>query len=278
MAFRQLTHLRKGEKVAEYLLDVPDVVIGRGRSAQARLDGNPVVSRQHCMVRLRGDVHVVEDLGGANGTFVNGQAVKTHPLRVGDRIVLGEDALRYDFAVRTAISLKPPSNDDAGQVEALPLESFEELHPVDDLQAIGATNRARGSELVARGQDSSERTAVARRDQLEEMLRVMQLRARPHLVVPAGAGEELVPLGQGPVRIGHGEGCHVKLPGSRWLPGKVPVELFCEGPRWAVVPTSPFWNPVTLQGQRIRKVRLLEEGDTIQVEGFTMVFRKGEQR
>ena len=86
---KQVTVLFNGRKQATYLLDEPHIVIGRGRSAHIPLDGNPIVSRQHAVIRSELDAHVLEDLGGANGTFVNDKQIGKHTLRPGDRIMGG---------------------------------------------------------------------------------------------------------------------------------------------------------------------------------------------
>ena len=61
---KQITVLFSGRKQAVYLLDEAHVVIGRGRSAHIALDGNPIVSRQHAVIREELGEHIIEDLGG----------------------------------------------------------------------------------------------------------------------------------------------------------------------------------------------------------------------
>ena len=64
-------------------------VIGRDDRCDVQLS-DPLVSRRHAVV-LDGDHGVViEDLGSANGLFLNGdRCVRTLPLRVGDVIQIG---------------------------------------------------------------------------------------------------------------------------------------------------------------------------------------------
>ncbi len=50
------------------------------------------VSRRHCKVHRRGSVYMVEDVGSANGTFLNGLRLNPHLLHVlkdGDELQLG---------------------------------------------------------------------------------------------------------------------------------------------------------------------------------------------
>lgn len=55
-----------------------------------------VVSRVHADIRLEGDAYFLEDVGSANGTYVNNQPLlrgNRHRLRSGDRISLGKGDL-----------------------------------------------------------------------------------------------------------------------------------------------------------------------------------------
>lgn len=67
-------------------------LLGRARDAALRVD-HPTVSRKHARLVLAPDRRsaAVEDLGGANGTAVNGKRIeKPRPLAEGDRIRLGD--------------------------------------------------------------------------------------------------------------------------------------------------------------------------------------------
>lgn len=69
-----------------------------GRSSGADLQVNsPRLSRKHAAIRLDQKGLNVEDLGSANGTFVNGQRVQQALLRPGDIVMVGGVAIRVDF-------------------------------------------------------------------------------------------------------------------------------------------------------------------------------------
>ena len=54
------------------------------------LDGG--ASRRHCKIHQRGSTHMIEDVGSANGTFLNGQRLTPylpHVLKDGDALQLG---------------------------------------------------------------------------------------------------------------------------------------------------------------------------------------------
>ncbi|MBX3199104.1 MAG: diguanylate cyclase [Labilithrix sp.] len=79
----------QGTNVGEmHKIDGPEVVIGRAVSATVRLNDDGI-SRRHCRVLSIGGQVIIEDLGSANGTLVNGEMVQHHALKEGDKIRLG---------------------------------------------------------------------------------------------------------------------------------------------------------------------------------------------
>jgi len=67
----------------------------RLRAAPATLDDD-LLSRQHAVLSINGRGAEIEDLGSANGSFVNGTSVLRVSIGSGDRIRLG----RTDVQVR----------------------------------------------------------------------------------------------------------------------------------------------------------------------------------
>jgi hypothetical protein len=78
--------------------------IGRHPRADLRFadDLHPMVSSAHALIVAEGAEFRLEDLGSANGTYVNGSAVKCHSLRHNDEIRLGRNGPRLRF------ELEPP--------------------------------------------------------------------------------------------------------------------------------------------------------------------------
>jgi pSer/pThr/pTyr-binding forkhead associated (FHA) protein len=72
-----------------------ELVIGRRADGQGRLSDDLELSRRHArVVRAAGGRLTIEDLGSANGTFVNGERVeKPRALRLGDSIKIGSTTL-----------------------------------------------------------------------------------------------------------------------------------------------------------------------------------------
>ncbi|MBX3188775.1 MAG: GGDEF domain-containing protein [Labilithrix sp.] len=73
-------------------IDGPETVVGRAMSAQLRLNDDGI-SRRHCRVLSIGGRVIIEDLGSANGTLVNGEMVQHHELKEGDKVRLGANTM-----------------------------------------------------------------------------------------------------------------------------------------------------------------------------------------
>lgn len=79
----------EGTNVGEmHKIEGPEIVIGRAMSTTIRLNDDGI-SRRHCRVLSVGGQVIIEDLGSANGTLVNGEMVQQCTLKEGDKIRLG---------------------------------------------------------------------------------------------------------------------------------------------------------------------------------------------
>jgi pSer/pThr/pTyr-binding forkhead associated (FHA) protein len=74
------------------------VVIGRGEECDVRL-ADAAVSRAHCEFKGLAKFCVLADLDSANGTFVNGERVKSKQLATGDVVTLGGTKLLFGIDV-----------------------------------------------------------------------------------------------------------------------------------------------------------------------------------
>jgi pSer/pThr/pTyr-binding forkhead associated (FHA) protein len=87
-------------------LEVPEgeFVVGRTSDCQLSLD-DPLVSRKHALLTVRGDSASVEDLNSRNGVLVNGiKITAVQPLKDGDVVRIGSQDLRL-FGVREGAQL-----------------------------------------------------------------------------------------------------------------------------------------------------------------------------
>lgn len=79
----------------EFPLDGHEIRIGRAPSCEVNLDGDPLVSRFHAVLRASDGGYTITDLGSSNGTQVNDAEIHSEtPLREGDEITIGECRLR----------------------------------------------------------------------------------------------------------------------------------------------------------------------------------------
>jgi two-component system, cell cycle response regulator len=75
----------------------PEMVIGRGKDAQVRID-DAGASRAHARIVPTDEGYAIEDMGSTNGTFVDGRRIDRVPLRSGDRIHVGPSVV-VSFAI-----------------------------------------------------------------------------------------------------------------------------------------------------------------------------------
>lgn len=69
------------------------LIIGRSSELDMVLVED-MVSRKHAKISVASGKITIEDLGSTNGTFVNGEKVKTSRLKEGDRILIGTSILK----------------------------------------------------------------------------------------------------------------------------------------------------------------------------------------
>jgi Tol biopolymer transport system component len=94
-----------------YPLGSSTIIIGRHSDNQIVIDA-PMISRQHARLTWQGQTYLLEDLGSANGTWVNNVQV-TGPvsLRPGDVIRLGQEVqLVFGDRTQMPIAASPPAS------------------------------------------------------------------------------------------------------------------------------------------------------------------------
>jgi adenylate cyclase len=90
---RLLLATPEGQQVAELQANN---TLGRHPSNTIQLLDR-IVSKEHCVIELRGDCFVLRDFGSLNGTFINNErVVGERMLRHGDEITLGSTKARFD--------------------------------------------------------------------------------------------------------------------------------------------------------------------------------------
>src|SRR5262249_35754163 len=96
-------------KTQTFTLGVGEHEVGRVPQCAVRLEG-PQISRHHARLRVMANAVIVEDLGSANGTFVNGHRIqKSSPVGNGDAVTFGD----MSFRIRVASAADAPRPDKA---------------------------------------------------------------------------------------------------------------------------------------------------------------------
>jgi pSer/pThr/pTyr-binding forkhead associated (FHA) protein len=97
---RLIEHGPDSQHTREIPIKEAEFLIGRGADCELRL---PVadVSRHHCTIRIGRDEATLTDLGSSNGTYVNGQRVRSQTvLHTGDVIRIGDREFVVDLGDR----------------------------------------------------------------------------------------------------------------------------------------------------------------------------------
>jgi hypothetical protein len=81
-----------------------ETVVGRAPVCDVSID-DPSISRRHIQLRVHGGQCHLTDLGGRNGTFLNGEEVTESEVHAGDTIVLGRFPIRIEYAGRDPVVL-----------------------------------------------------------------------------------------------------------------------------------------------------------------------------
>ena len=87
-----------GDILQDYLLEKPDIVIGRVPESDISFPEDRLISRMHATVHYEDGHYVLRDEGSANGTLVNNQPLAKMTdwtLRNGDEVLIGDHALTF---------------------------------------------------------------------------------------------------------------------------------------------------------------------------------------
>jgi hypothetical protein len=151
------------------------VLIGRSPSCQVVVD-DPLVSREHAMIRIRADRVLIEDLRSRNGVYLNNVRIfGARELFDGDRLLVGTTELCASFA-------------EAHEREAPSVRSIPDSRSGwPDLEAVVSTQPTGALELLGRLADRMlEENDVGQAERvLERHLQALLDGARAELPVPA---------------------------------------------------------------------------------------------
>jgi predicted component of type VI protein secretion system len=163
-----LVAFKKNGKYIEIPLKPGITVVGRRPECDVRIPIS-TVSRKHCRFVKKDEQFVIQDLGSANGTFLNSKRIMEEVINAGDQIAIGA----FRFTVR--IDGKPenidPPTRKARQSDQTP----------DDLSSHGSTieNFNEANVLPESGGDAGDSDALAELEPLADFDNLDDSSVRP---------------------------------------------------------------------------------------------------
>ncbi len=135
------------------LIDEGELTIGRAADVEIVLLED-MVSRRHAKLVAHAGKLTLSDLGSTNGTFVNGEKVKTAVLNKDDRVLVGTSILKLIMAADAALAHEPEDKDalramlvglgDRGGHSSQNMSGDLAEVPLPDLLQLFSTNRKTG--------------------------------------------------------------------------------------------------------------------------------------
>lgn len=226
-------HLFLGEKqMGTFSLSKGELTIGRNPGNDILIE-NVGVSRRHAVIKWTGDHAVVEDMGSANGTIVNGQKITTRPLQDGDEILVLKHRLVYRLP-KEAGAPRLEVTADLGQRTMY-------IEPSAVAQAMA-------------GKPAGRPEAAAPK-------------LRPCLILP---DRKKLPLEAGEIMLGRGPECQVKLSGM--LVAKVHAKIVPDKEGYYRIVHLSGLAGTRVNGERITE-HVLRHGDEIEIAKQKLLYR-----
>jgi hypothetical protein len=100
--FFVLKEPRRPDRVV--IWDTQDISVGRSKENDIAVD-HEELSRRHALFTREGGGYVVHNRSEANGTFVNGQRIESHPLRTKDTVRVAELQFIFYRVTRNPLTL-----------------------------------------------------------------------------------------------------------------------------------------------------------------------------
>lgn len=127
----------RGNKVADVVLKLGEMTIGRSPACDIVLSNDKSVSNKHAAIKTVGRQLTLVDLDSTNGTFIDTERVTKHELRHGEIIVIGEHELIYrdDVALEASTFGSRPATSAAlaedAQEKTKIIAAFAQLHALE---------------------------------------------------------------------------------------------------------------------------------------------------
>jgi pSer/pThr/pTyr-binding forkhead associated (FHA) protein len=82
-------------KEQKFKIEKRKITIGRGPNVDLIIK-DQMASRLHCAIEYKSGIWRIHDLNSRNGTYLNGNTVKSSVLTTGDRIAVGNTVINFD--------------------------------------------------------------------------------------------------------------------------------------------------------------------------------------
>jgi pSer/pThr/pTyr-binding forkhead associated (FHA) protein len=230
--------LYAGEKqLATYTLASGELTIGRTAGNSILLE-NPGVSRKHAVIRAEGSRVIIEDMGSANGTFVNGQKAGTQELKDGDEIQIVKHRLVYRVPREPEAPKKAAPSMDAGKTMMI------------DPSAMAAAMGGKGAGPAPSRADTAATPVL-----------------RPRLILP---DLKKFALETEEVSVGSGAECQIQVPGM--FVAKVHARIVpVDKGQYKLIHLGGLAG-TRINGERVSE-HVLKHGDEIEIGGKKILFR-----
>ncbi|MBI5411047.1 MAG: FHA domain-containing protein [Nitrospirae bacterium] len=260
----------------EIKLDRPQLTIGRKPDNDLVID-SPTVSGHHARITDMQGAFVLEDLGSANGTFVNDQKVAKQPLKPADRVTIGKHVLVYQDEAKTPHAVPPslpkPVDSDKTDNKVIGPEPPKQPEPPKEAKSSFPAPTPPPKPIEADRTMSQETPAQQERPKAEgtsveapkpkERVGVLQ-------IVEGHTDRKKYQLAGRLAIIGSQAGATVKLKG--WFAPKTAALISRRNEGYSVSSLSKEGKHVLLNGLPIQGRADLKDGDLLEIAGVKMYF------
>ncbi len=185
----------EGKEQGKILSVDVDLLIGRhAPEDEGRLGGDPEISRHHARVSRGADGRLaIEDLGSANGTYVNGERIDApRTLEHGDLIRVGRTVLEVTDGSSVPAAEPPPSErEGAERPPSGALDAVPPSEPQHAAVAAGAVLVVTAGNAIGRRLDLADELVIGRRAEGEGRLGDDPRLSRRHARVTRSASGEV---------------------------------------------------------------------------------------
>ena len=215
-----------GRRILDVLqLNKDRISIGRHESADIAIE-NLMVSRRHAEIVRTGSSYVMNNLGGKNGVFVNGQWMDTHMLKHGDVLEVGKCTIKFELVEEDEESAEEASTPDHAKDRfRIPIDKV--LKKLGTQSKKPKPNQVVGNPGVSArrsGIDSTQVTADLSPEEHTKVRQTLDALKATHLWAIDSEGQKLYDLKKFPVKIGTGSDCDIQIP-TKLLGPKVKAVL-----------------------------------------------------